>query len=235
MIKMTVVRGAMMNTTSADLTRQIVKQQGGHIKTDDDDEEIFLIPVQMPIPSALEQSWEPGPIANSRFSKTEAKEIVEPVDTSETKTTSVNPKKMEEAIKAFAPGWSIANCANEMNPGLHKELRGKKNALPTHPLSEEESCVLYKLVDIPQGKTILHLVVGHHELGDWNLVVADKSAPIFETVVCSKNTEDGWMDIEVDLSAHAGSRLSLVLMNEANGWAHEAAYWAKIELANYGE
>ncbi len=38
------------------------------------------------------------------------------------------------------------------------------------------------------------------------------------------------MEVSVDLSEFAGSTLPLVLMNEANGWQYEAAYWAKIEI-----
>ncbi|HUV64567.1 MAG TPA: hypothetical protein VMW24_11760 [Sedimentisphaerales bacterium] len=117
-----------------------------------------------------------------------------------------------------------------MDPGLHEELAGKKNVLATHPLAEDSPCILYKEVDIPEGKTTLHLVVGHHEEGDWNLVVGQMGSRIFETVVGSEKAKDGWMNVEVDLSEHAGSTIDLMLMNEANGWSYEAAYWAKIEI-----
>ena len=183
---------------------------------------MFVIPVQKPKPSALEQCWEPGPIANSRFTEEEMSQI------EISQAEAADPKKMTEAVNAFAPGWAIFNCGDDMEPGLHDELRGKKNVLVTHPLAEDSPCILYNKMDIPEGKTTLHLVVGHHKDGDWNLVVGDKGSRIFETVVGSENAEDGWMSIDVDLSEYAGS--GLMLSNEANGWSHEAAYWAKIEI-----
>jgi len=204
------------------LTRQIVIKQGGRIEKDEDGREVFVIPVQKPKPSALEQCWEPGPIANSRFTEEEMSQI----EISQAK--AADPKKMTEAVNAFAPGWVIFNCGDDMEPGLHEELAGKKNVLVTHPLAEDSPCILYNKMDIPEGKTTLHLVVGHHEDGDWNLVVGDKGSRIFETVVGSENAKDGWMSIDVDLSEYAGS--GLMLSNEANGWQYEAAYWAKIEL-----
>jgi hypothetical protein len=157
-------------------------------------------------------------------------QIVVPPAEKEEKETSAVPAELSKDVEAFAPGWAIYSCADEMDPGLHEELAGKKNVLVTHPISEDAPCMLFQEVDIPEGKTTLHLVVGHHEEGDWNLAVADKGLKFFETVVGSENSEDGWMEVSVDLSEFAGSTLPLVLMNEANGWQYEAAYWAKIEI-----
>ena len=53
------------------LARQIVVQAGGRIETDEDGEEVFVIPVQQPQPSELEKSWEAGPIAGSQFTNEE--------------------------------------------------------------------------------------------------------------------------------------------------------------------
>jgi len=206
------------------LTRQIVLQQGGRIEKDEDGREVFVIPVQKPKPSALEQCWEPGPIAGSRFTEEEMSQI----EISQAETA--DPEKMAEAVRAFAPGWAIFNCGGDMDPGLHEKLGGKENVLVTHPLSEDSPCILYKKVDVPEGKTTLHLAVGHHEEGDWKLVVGEKGSSIFETVVGSENSKDGWMEVDVDLSEYAGSTLGLMLSNEANGWEYEAGYWAKIEI-----
>jgi hypothetical protein len=208
------------------LTREIVARQGGHIEKDEDGREVFVIPVRKPKPSALEQSWAPGPIADSRFTEEEMSQI------EISQSAAADPAKMAEAIEAFAPGWTIFNCGNEMEPGLHEEVGGKQNVLVTHPLAEDDPCILYQQVDIPEGKTVLHLVVGHHEEGDWNLVVGEKGSRMFETVVGAENAEDGWMSVDVDLSEYAGSKLHLVLINEANGWFYEAAYWAKIEIVS---
>ena len=57
-----------------ELARQAVVKYGGRIeKTDDGD--VFVIPVQEPRPSKLEQCWKPGPAANSRFTEEEMQQI----------------------------------------------------------------------------------------------------------------------------------------------------------------
>lgn len=57
------------------LARQAVLRAGGKIETSSTGEEIWLIPVQEPVPSQLEQCWEPGPIAGSRFTESEMAQI----------------------------------------------------------------------------------------------------------------------------------------------------------------
>jgi len=57
------------------LVRQAVKRAGGRIDKDADGKEVFVIPVQEPGPSRLEQCWEPGPVANSRFTEEEMAKI----------------------------------------------------------------------------------------------------------------------------------------------------------------
>src|SRR3990172_1614149 len=81
------------------------------------------------------------------------------------------PVDLSAAVAQFAPGWMVKNCGAQMSPGIRDEL-GKKNVLVTHPLSETMPCVLGQRVDVlPDKKTTLHLVVGHHPEGDWLLRV----------------------------------------------------------------
>ena len=71
------------------------------------------------------------------------------------------------------------------------------------------------------------------ESGDWELLVKADGKELFKTVV-DKETAiaeySGWMDVDVDLTDYAGKTVKLELVNQANGWAWEAAYWAQIEL-----
>jgi len=57
------------------LARQAVVRAGGKIVRDSDGQEVFLIPVAEPKPSKLEQCWRPGPVANSRFTEEEMRQI----------------------------------------------------------------------------------------------------------------------------------------------------------------
>jgi len=57
------------------LARQAVVKAGGKIEKDASGQEVFVIPVQTPKPIKLEQCWEPGPVANSRFTPEEMAKI----------------------------------------------------------------------------------------------------------------------------------------------------------------
>jgi hypothetical protein len=57
------------------LARQAVVRSGGKIEKGADGGEVFVIPVEQPKPSPLEQCWEPGPSADGRFSEAEMKKI----------------------------------------------------------------------------------------------------------------------------------------------------------------
>jgi hypothetical protein len=207
------------------VARQAVVKSGGRIEKDGSGEEVFVLPIEKPKPGRLEQCWEPGPIAGSRFTAEEMAQIKPPQEAPK-KSTRVD---INEAIAKFAPGWMAKDCGAEMSPGIRDEL-GKKNVLVTHPLSETVPCVLGRRVDIlPDKKTTLHLVVGHHPDGDWLLrVSADRE--LVHKVIGKETAPDGWTSIDVDLSEYAGQIITLQLTNAANGWSYEAAYWARIEI-----
>jgi hypothetical protein len=60
---------------SAKLVRQAVVRAGGRIEKDTDGNEVLVIPVVEPKPGKLQQCWEPGPPARSKFTKEEMEKI----------------------------------------------------------------------------------------------------------------------------------------------------------------
>ncbi len=60
------------------LARQSIIQAGGRIEKAQDGKEVMVIPVELPQPGAFEQSWEPGPTAESRFTPEEMTKIEMP-------------------------------------------------------------------------------------------------------------------------------------------------------------
>jgi hypothetical protein len=60
---------------SKKLVRQALQRSGGRIEQDSNGDEVFVIPVQAAKPTPLEQCWEPGPTAGSRFTAQEMKQI----------------------------------------------------------------------------------------------------------------------------------------------------------------
>jgi hypothetical protein len=204
------------------LARQIVQNAGGQVNRENG-EEVVLIPVRAPQPSKLELSWAPGPIADSRFTPAEMAKI---------KADKV-PAQVLDAVEKFAPGWQIANCGEDMDPGLRAEWGGRKNVLVTHPLDENAGCVLTKKVRVPAGKkTKLRLVLAHDPQGDFDLIVRANGQQLLRKPVSKATaTDDPWLVQEVDLSPLAGEKpVKLELVNQPSGWSFEAAYWAEIAV-----
>jgi hypothetical protein len=207
--------------TSEKLARQAILKAGGKIERDPNGEEYFLIPKLPETPSKLELSWAPGPIANSKFTEEEMARI----------TASGTPAAMKQAVEKVAPGWAIADCGTEMDPGLHAEELGRRNVLVTHPLDRTTACVLSRKLAIPAGqKTLLNLTVGHHPTGDWDLVVRADMRELRRQTVGKAGAPDGWQDVSIDLSEFAGQTVLLELFNQPTGWSWEAGYWDKIAV-----
>ena len=142
---------------------------------------------------------------------------------------------LKKDVHKLAPGWTIANCGPEMEPGLREEELGRKNVLITHPLDKDTACVLSRIADIPAGKkTTLRLTVGHHPGGDWDLVVRADAREIFHKTVGATTATNGWLDVSVDLSRYQGKSILLELYNQASGdWCWEGGYWNKISIESY--
>ncbi|MDD4869072.1 MAG: ADP-ribosylglycohydrolase family protein [Kiritimatiellae bacterium] len=208
----------------AKLARQAIIKEGGRIEKNENGEEIFVIPVVSPKPSKLELSWAPGPITDSKFTETEMKQITRAPDQEE-------KERLKQGVAKFAPGWQIASCGSDMNPGLHAKELGRKNILVTHPKDKDTACVLSKTMDIASGKkTTLKLVVGHHPKGDWELIVRTDGKEIFKKTIGKDIATEGWLNADVDLTPLAGKTVKVELLNQPTGWSHEAGYWAKIEI-----
>lgn len=208
------------------LAREAILKEGGRIEKDAEGEEVFVIPVKPVKPSPLQLSWDPGPIANSRFTEDEMARI----------DVSGAPENVKKALDAFAPGWKVFYCGSDMNPGLREEALGRTNVFVTHPLDRDVACVLSRQVDIPEGmKTTLCLTVGHYPEGDWDLVVRADMRELLRKTVGKESSKDGWLDGVVDLSEYAGKSILLELYNQPTGWSYEAGYWARIAIESEPE
>jgi hypothetical protein len=208
------------------LVRQAVAKAGGRIEKDADGQEVFVIPVLPPKPTPLEQCWEPGPAANSRFTPEEMAQIT--AKPPEPRSAKVDISK---AVERFAPGWAVTKCGSDMSPGLRPSYRGRTNVLVTHPLSRSVGCSLARKVAVPAGKrTTLELVVTHDDRGDWDLIVKADGKLVHKATISKATATDGWCAVTVDLSKWAGKEVALELVNQANGWQWEAGYWAAIAV-----
>ena len=41
---------------------------------------------------------------------------------------------------------------------------------------------------------------------------------------------EGWLDLDIDLSAFAGKTVNVELLNHPDEWSWEAGYWARIAI-----
>jgi hypothetical protein len=57
------------------LARQAVENASGRIEKNSKGKEVFVIPIRKPKPGKLEQCWEPGPTADSKFTQEEMAQI----------------------------------------------------------------------------------------------------------------------------------------------------------------
>lgn len=213
------------------LVRSVVKRNGGSIERNDDGEEVFVIPVIDPRPGPLEQCWEPGPIANSRYRDEELEAVREIQRKEQEEQERKITADLSRDVAKFAPGWTVEKCNASEDPGLKAECRGKQKVLVTHPMSRETPCTLTRSLDLPASrKTKLRLIVGHHSTGDWQLIVKANGKTLLDDVVGQETAENGWSQRTVDLSAFAGESVKLELINQANGWRNEWGYWAEITV-----
>lgn len=207
------------------LARDAVVRAGGRIETDTNGSEMFVIPLQHPKPSPLERSWEPGPIANSRYTDAELEEHIR------SKQLSDGRPDMNAVIAEFAEGWQIEDCGLEMDPGMRPSYRGRENVLVTHPDDGETPCVIWREGTLPvNSKGTLRLTVSYHDGGDWQLIVKFNGEEVVNRPVSKDTVTDGWLTVDIDLAPYAGQTVKAELLNAPTGWFCEAAYWGEISL-----
>jgi hypothetical protein len=211
----------MLIAVSEKIVRQAVEKEGGRIEKDDAGQEVLVIPARRPRPTPLEQCWEPGPAADSKFTEEEMAKI------------TLGATDISAALKKVAPGWTVSQCGGDMGPGLRDEHAGHKNVLMTHPLNKTVPCILSKTVAVPEGKkTKLSFWTGHHPGGDWDLIVKADGEELIKSAIGEKTATNCWILVEVDLSKHAGKEVKIELLNQATEWAFEAGYWDAIQIVS---
>jgi hypothetical protein len=204
------------------LVREAVVKAGGEIQKEQaGDPEILLIPVQTPSPSAFEQCWDPGPIANSRYSEEEMAKI----------HTWSNSRRVQKFLDDQLPGWELLHCGPDMDaPTVLDEWENRSNVLVIHPLDRDTACVLSNDMEIPEtGTTKLKMQVSHHPSGDWDLIIRADGKTLSHQTVGKGTTSDGWLEVEQDLTQFAGKTIKVEIVNQPTGWSYEAAYICRIE------
>jgi putative heme-binding domain-containing protein len=211
--------------------RVVLKMQGGKIETIPRDtiEEITVSQLSL-MPEGLEKQLTPPEMADlwalitlDKAPSDAAAKLIPgaPVDDS---------PQWQPAVDQVAQGWR-AFAMGEAGAEIEPTLRGRKGVLRTHPLDQNSPAILQRTVDVPaKGKTVLKVVVSHHEQGDWQLATVIDGEVVSREEISSQTAKEGWCEVTVDLSPYAGKTVEVQLQNVPTGWSWEFGYWSKIEI-----
>ncbi len=67
------------------------------------------------------------------------------------------------------------------------------------------------------------------------LAVKANGSTLHTSTIGPSTTKNGWAHITVDLSKLAGQKVTLELLNRANGWNNEFGYWGRIAIESTAE
>ena len=145
---------------------------------------------------------------------------------------STNPAEFSSLIAEVLPGFTT-NASGELGIGLLNNHFGRDSVLRTHPVSRDAPCVLTQKLTPPAGKkTTLLLDVAHDPRGDWRLVVRGNGERLADEMISKETCSNGWRKLTIDLSKFAGQELTLGLVNQANDWSFEFAYWGLARIVS---
>ncbi|QDV30440.1 Cytochrome c [Planctopirus ephydatiae] len=145
---------------------------------------------------------------------------------------SNNPAEFGAIFQTVAPGF--AEVSSGLNGvGLLKEYGGQKVVVRTHPVDQKRPMVAKGVFDLPADKPSRLLVhVANDSRGDFRLVVKVNGKVIYEEIIGKSTTESGWARREIDLAPFAGTQPVIEVLNEANNWAYEFAYWGELRVTS---
>ena len=139
------------------------------------------------------------------------------------------PADFQQALQWNLPGFALEK-SGENGVGLLDQHFGRSLVVRTHPVSKSEPCRVSRQVELKPGhQATLYLSVSHDEHnGDWQLIVKANGKTLHDQIVGPQTTQNGWLDLEVDLSRFAGQSVQLELLNAANDWSYEFAYFGRV-------
>jgi hypothetical protein len=139
------------------------------------------------------------------------------------------PKAGAGVVDIVAPGWRLMNVPRAPNQRLLGDARGRSNVLMTAPPNLSTHPTLRRELPVT-AKTRLRLVVGHHETNRWTLLVKADEKEIHKALVGPATSTDGWLEVDLDLSAHAGKTPLIELVAVPSGEGIDVPYWAEVAV-----
>ncbi len=143
---------------------------------------------------------------------------------------STNPADFAGIVQEVAPGFTDVR-SGEGGVALLAEHMGRKGVVRTHPVSKDQPGRLAREITLPADKKAKLVVeVSHDPRGDWRLVVYAEGRLIDEIVSQESCGDDGWVTYTASLEKFAGKKVTISLLNQANDWKYEFAYWGSVRI-----
>jgi putative membrane-bound dehydrogenase-like protein len=147
-------------------------------------------------------------------------------------TETTDPSQYNNLLAEVAPRFTLDGSGHK-GVALLSSYRGRDWVVRTHPIDRKAPCILRSHVAVPEGqKTELVMDVAYDKGGDWNLVVRADGEKLLSKIIGPKSSPGAWSEVKVDLSHFAGKTIELEILNEANGWSYEFAYWGRVEVVS---
>ncbi len=147
-------------------------------------------------------------------------------------TETTDPSQFNNLLAEVAPRFTLEGSGHK-GVALLSNYRGRDWVVRTHPIDRKTPCILRTHVAVPEGqKTELVMDVAYDKSGDWNLVVRADGEKLLSKIIGPKSSPGAWSEVKVDLSRFAGKTIELEVLNEANGWSYEFAYWGRVEVVS---
>ena len=206
---------------STKLTEQFILKAGGKIE-EIEGQTFYFIPEKTIVPSAFEQSWQPGPYdENNKFSEEEMKQI---------KYRSA--KQYNPHIKEWTPeNWKIY-FAGKNSEDICSAWKGKEGVIITPINNEKRGVAIYRNISpLTEGKKhYLTFSVSHEDEGSWDLTVYLNWQEEIKEAISAQNCPNGWKEYKIDLSNYKGNLSFIFLMQDFNGNMKSTAYWHNVKI-----
>lgn len=217
--------------------RVVLKVQGGKLETiaRDDVAQMKVSELSL-MPEGIEKQLQPQEIIDLFAFITLDKHPDDPSARPIPGTRPPQPRELREksqfnaAVDEVLPGFT-ANGSGVDGMAILGEYRGRQGVLRTHPLDRGKPCVLTSELDVPAGKkSRLKVWVANDSRGDWQLVIRAGGKELTKATVSNQTTNNGWLEVNADLSPFAGQKVKLELLNQPTDWSFEFAFWAGVEM-----
>jgi outer membrane protein assembly factor BamB len=135
-----------------------------------------------------------------------------------------------QAARAAMPGWTLLASHADKQTHLHAQLRGRRNVLATVARPERPASFVHWLNLPEDAQAKLVLKVGHEPDQRWRLEVRIGGDSVLSQAIEAAATNQGWKDLEIDLSRYAGRPQWLVVAQHNLESKPTHAYWQQLDV-----